>query len=109
MDAAGIDVAIEAVDVARMHDDRRMVSEAILLGRRPRRPIRQNLGFRALYNVVGIMLAVPGMLPPVFSAAQSLPDAAIMLNSAWVLPQRAAPTVHTIVSDEVRRLIHVML
>lgn len=109
MGAAGIDVAIEAVDVALMHDGRRIISEAMLLGRRARRPIRQNLGFRALYNIVGSILAVPSMLLPVFSAAQSLPDAAIMLNSAWVLPQRAAPAVHTIASDKVRRLIHMML
>jgi Cd2+/Zn2+-exporting ATPase/Cu+-exporting ATPase len=83
MGAAGTDVAIEAADVALMRDDWTLVPEAIRVGRRSARVIRQNLGFSALYNVVGITLAFLGVLPPVWAAAaQSLPDVAIMLNSA---------------------------
>jgi Cu+-exporting ATPase len=86
MGAAGTAVAIEAADVALMRDDWRMVPEAIGLGRRAARTIRQNLGFTALYNVVGITLAAVGLLPPVWAAAaQSLPDVAIMLNSSRLL------------------------
>jgi Cd2+/Zn2+-exporting ATPase/Cu+-exporting ATPase len=63
-----------------------MVPQAVLLGRRAARTIRQNLGFTALYNVVGIALAILGLLPPVWAAAaQSLPDVAIMLNSARLM------------------------
>jgi Cu+-exporting ATPase len=86
MGAAGTDVAIEAADVALMRDDWAMVPEAIGIGRRAARTIRQNLGFAALYNVAGIALAFLGLLPPVWAAAaQSLPDVAIMLNSARLL------------------------
>ncbi|HEY0606252.1 MAG TPA: cation-translocating P-type ATPase [Herpetosiphonaceae bacterium] len=86
MGAAGTDVAIEAADVALMRDDWRMVPEALRIGRRARRTIRQNLGFTALYNIAGITLAAIGVLPPVFAAAaQSLPDVAIMLNSARLM------------------------
>lgn len=86
MGAAGTDVAIEAADVALMRDDWRMVPEALRIGRRARRTIHQNLGFTAFYNIVGIALAAIGVLPPVFAAAaQSLPDVAIMLNSARLL------------------------
>jgi Cd2+/Zn2+-exporting ATPase/Cu+-exporting ATPase len=94
MGAAGTDVAIEAADVALLRDDWRMVPEAIRIGRRARRTIRQNLGFTALYNVVGISLAILGLLPPVWAAAaQSLPDVAIMLNSSRLLRVRRAQTM----------------
>jgi Cd2+/Zn2+-exporting ATPase/Cu+-exporting ATPase len=90
MGAAGTDVAIEAADVALMRDDWRMVPEAIRLGRRSARTIRQNLAFTAVYNAVGITLAALGLLPPVFAAAaQSLPDVGVMLNSARLL--RSSP------------------
>ena len=86
MGAAGTAVAIEAADVALMRDDWTMVPEAIRVGRRAARTIRQNLGFTALYNVVGISLAFLGLLPPVWAAAaQSLPDVAIMLNSSRLM------------------------
>lgn len=83
---AGTDVALEAADVALMRDDWSMVPEAIRIGKRSAITIRQNLGFTAAYNVVGIALAFLGILPPVWAAAaQSLPDGAIMLNSARLL------------------------
>jgi Cd2+/Zn2+-exporting ATPase/Cu+-exporting ATPase len=86
MGTGGTDVAIEAADVALVRDDWAMVPEAIRIGRRAARTIRQNLGFTALYNVVGISLAAVGVLPPVWAAAaQSLPDMAIMLNSGRLL------------------------
>ena len=86
MGAAGSAVALEAADVALMRDDWRLVPEALRIGRRSRRTIRQNLGFTALYNVVGLTLAATGVLPPVWAAAaQSLPDVVIMGNSARLL------------------------
>lgn len=94
MGVAGTDVALEAADVALMRDDWRTVPETIRLGRRAAGTIRQNLAFAAVYNVVGITLAFLGILPPVWAAAaQSIPDGAIMLNSARLVsagtPQRA--------------------
>ncbi len=56
MGAAGTAVALEAADVALVRDDWRMVPEAIRLGRRAARTVRQNLGFTAAYNVVGVPL-----------------------------------------------------
>jgi Cd2+/Zn2+-exporting ATPase/Cu+-exporting ATPase len=83
MGAAGTDVAIEAAHVALMRDDWRAVPEAVRVGRRAFQTIKQNLWFTAAYNVVGILLAATGWLPPVAAAAaQSLPDVAVMLNAA---------------------------
>ena len=75
MGVAGTDAAIEAAHVALMRDDWRAVPEAIRIGRRAFRTIKQNLWFTAAYNVVGIALAATGWLPPIgAAAAQSLPD-----------------------------------
>jgi Cd2+/Zn2+-exporting ATPase/Cu+-exporting ATPase len=86
MGVAGTDAAIEAADVALMRDDWRGVPEAVRIGRRTFRTIKQNLWFAAGYNVVGILLAAVGWLPPIVAAAaQSLPDVAVMVNSSRLL------------------------
>jgi P-type Cu+ transporter len=86
MGVAGTDAAIEAADVALMQDDWRVVPEAVRIGRRAFGTIKQNLWFTAGYNVVGMLLAAVGWLPPIAAAAaQSLPDVAVMLNSARLL------------------------
>jgi Cd2+/Zn2+-exporting ATPase/Cu+-exporting ATPase len=91
MGAAGTDAAIEAAHVALMRDDWRVVPDAIAIGRRAFRTIKQNLWFTAGYNVVGIALAATGWLPPIAAAAaQSLPDVAVMLNSSRLFRGRAA-------------------
>ncbi|MBA2521235.1 MAG: cation-translocating P-type ATPase [Chloroflexia bacterium] len=83
---AGAAVSLEAAGVALIRNDWAMVPEAIRIGRRSVRTIRQNLGFTAAYNVIGVALAAVGILPPVWAAAaQSLPDVAIMLNSSRLL------------------------
>lgn len=79
----------EAADVALLRDDWSLVPDTIRVGRRAAPTIRQNLAFAAVYNVVGIVLAATGILPPIWAAAaQSLPDVAILLNSARLLRSR---------------------
>jgi len=86
MGVAGTDAAIEAADVALMREDWLLVPEALRMGRRAARTIRQNLWFTAAYNMIGLGLAAAGLLPPVWAAAaQSLPDVGILLNSARLL------------------------
>jgi Cd2+/Zn2+-exporting ATPase/Cu+-exporting ATPase len=89
MGAAGTDAAIEAAHVALMQDDWCVVPEAIQIGRRAFRTIKQNLWFTAAYNLVGMLLAATGWLPPIAAAAaQSLPDVIVMLNSSRLLRTR---------------------
>lgn len=88
MGAAGTDVAIEAAHVALLRDDWRLVPELFVLTRRTMRVVRLNIGFTALYNVVGLTLAALGILPPILAAAaQSLPDLGILANSARLIRQ----------------------
>lgn len=88
MGAAGTDVAIEAAHVALMREDWTLVPELFRIARCTMRVVRINIGFTALYNVVGLSLAAVGILPPILAAAaQSLPDLGILANSARLLRQ----------------------
>jgi Cd2+/Zn2+-exporting ATPase/Cu+-exporting ATPase len=88
MGVAGADVAIEAAHVALMRDDWTLVPEALGIARRTMRVVTTNIGFTALYNLVGLSLAAFGLLPPILAAAaQALPDLGILGNSARLLRQ----------------------
>jgi Cd2+/Zn2+-exporting ATPase/Cu+-exporting ATPase len=89
MGAAGSDVAIEAAHIALMRDDWALVPEVIRIARRTMRVVKMNIGFTAVYNLVGLTLAAFGILPPILAAAaQSLPDLGILGNSSRLLRQQ---------------------
>ena len=86
MGVAGSDVAIEAAHVALMRDDWLLIPEALHVAKRTMGVVKLNIGFTAVYNLVGISLAAFGLLPPIFAAAlQSVPDLGMMANSARLL------------------------
>ena len=90
MGVHGTDVALSAAHLALLRDDWLLVPEALRIARRTMGVVKGNIGFTAVYNVVGIGLAAFGILPPIFAAAlQSIPDLGIMANSARLL--RVAP------------------
>jgi Cu+-exporting ATPase len=89
MGAAGTDVAVEAAHVALMRDDWTLVPEVFRIARRTMRVVKLNIGFTAVYNLVGLSLAALGFLPPILAAAaQSLPDLGILANSSRLLRQK---------------------
>ena len=89
MGAAGTDIAIEAAHVALMRDDWMLVPEVFQIARRTMRVVKTNIGFTAVYNLLGLSLAAFGILPPIFAAAaQSLPDLGILANSSRLLRQK---------------------
>lgn len=86
MGVAGTDVAMEAADVALMRDDWWLVPDAIRLGRRTFRTIRQNLLFGIAFNLLVMGAAATGLIGPVLAAApQAVPDVAVSLNAARLL------------------------
>jgi len=86
MGVAGTDVALEAADVALMRDDWMEVPQAIELGRRTYRTIRQNIVFGIGFNVLVIGLAAASLIGPVIAAAsQAVPDIAVALNASRLL------------------------
>lgn len=86
---SGTDVALDTAAIVLLRDDWRQLPALFHLARRTRRVIALNLGFTALYNLIGLALAALGYLPPVLAAAaQSLPDLGILGNSARLLRVR---------------------
>jgi len=80
---AGTDVAIETAGVILMKDDPADVAAALVLARRVRRKIKQNLFWAAIYNVIAIPLAA-GVLYPALG---------ILLKPAWAALAMSASTV----------------
>jgi Cd2+/Zn2+-exporting ATPase/Cu+-exporting ATPase len=86
---AATGAALEAADVALMKDDWTLVPEAVRIGREAFAVIRQNLLSAVAYNIIGVSLAVAGVLPPMIAAAgQIIPDVFILLNSGRLLRSR---------------------
>ncbi|HSQ61858.1 MAG TPA: heavy metal translocating P-type ATPase, partial [Polyangiaceae bacterium] len=82
----GTDVAVEASDVTLLRPDLRLVADAILLGRRATRVMKQNLLWALIYNVVMIPIAA-GVLYPSLGVQLSpvLASIAMALSSVSVV------------------------
>ena len=63
------------------------IPNAILLARSIHKRLRGNLLFAAIYNIVGVFLAVVGVLTPIIAAV-------IMLSSSFIVMSRAVGQYH---------------
>lgn len=82
---SGSDVAIEAADIALMRDEPRLVAAALEIAAKTQRKVRQNLLFAFAYNVLGIPLAMAGLLSPGFAGAAMAMSSVSVLTSALLL------------------------
>lgn len=82
---SGSDVAIEAADIALMRDEPRLVPAALEIAARTKAKVRQNLLFAFAYNVLGIPLAMAGLLSPGFAGAAMAMSSVSVLTSALLL------------------------
>ncbi len=64
----GTDVARSAADIVLVRDDLRVIPWLVDLSRESMKRVKQNLGWAVIYNLVGVGLAMAGLLQPVFSA-----------------------------------------
>ncbi|MBI5474688.1 MAG: heavy metal translocating P-type ATPase metal-binding domain-containing protein [Ignavibacteriae bacterium] len=82
---SGAEIAIESAPIALLRDDIALVAEAVEISRRTTAAVRQNLAWAFLYNVVGIVLAVLGLLNPFIAAIAMLASSiSVVLNSMRV-------------------------
>jgi heavy metal translocating P-type ATPase len=64
----GTDVARTAADIVLMRDDLKVIPWLFDLSRETMKRVKQNLGWAVIYNVIGVGLAMAGLLQPIFSA-----------------------------------------
>jgi Cu2+-exporting ATPase len=78
----GTDIALETSDLVFTRPDLGHLTLALVLARRTRRIIRQNLFWAFAYNVLAIPLAVAGQLTPIHAAAaMALSSVCVVGNS----------------------------
>jgi Cu+-exporting ATPase len=97
--ASGTDVAMQAAGITLMRGDPGLVADAVAVSQRTYAKIRQNLGWAFVYNVVGIPLAVFGLLNPVLAgAAMALSSVSVVANA--LLLRRWQPQHTTIINTK---------
>jgi P-type E1-E2 ATPase len=79
---SGADIAIEAAPLVLIHNSLGAITETLDLARGAFRVVRQNLFWAFAYNMVGITLAVVGVLTPILAAgAMVLSSLSVIGNS----------------------------
>ncbi len=89
MGGVGSDIAVDAADIAIVHDDIRELPHLVALSRRTMRTIIVNMSFSMALNFVAILLAVTGILTPVVGAlVHNAGSVLVVANSALLLRWR---------------------
>jgi heavy metal translocating P-type ATPase len=79
---SGTEIAIESATITLLRDDIALVPEALDISRRSFAAVKQNLAWAFLYNSIGIVLAVFGLLSPFMAAFAMLASSiSVVLNS----------------------------
>ena len=77
--SSGTDIAMKAAAIVLMNNSLSKVVDVFFLARKTLRIVRQNLFWAFFYNVLGIALAVAGILNPILAAG------AMLLSSVFVV------------------------
>jgi Cu+-exporting ATPase len=79
---SGTDIAIESADITLMKEDLNSIAAAILLSRKTMNKIKQNLFWAFIYNIIGIPIAVSGLLSPIIAGgAMAFSSVSVVINS----------------------------
>ena len=83
----GTDVARTAADIVLVRDDLRVIPWLVDLSRESMKRVRQNLGWAVIYNLIGVALAMTGLLLPVFSAFAMVASSIFVTTNAMKMNQ----------------------
>lgn len=78
----GTDVARTAADIVLMRDDLKVIPWLFDLSREAMKRVKQNLGWAVIYNVIGVGLAMAGLLQPIFSAFAMIASSIFVTTNA---------------------------
>ena len=81
----GTDVAMHTAGITLMRPEPQLVADAIDVARATRQKIRQNLFWAFAYNLVGLPLAMAGLLSPVIAGAAMAMSSVSVMASALML------------------------
>ena len=85
----GADIAMGAAPVVLVSGSLAKVEEAFRMGAKTTRVVRQNLFWAFFYNIVGITLALTGVLTPIFAAAAMLLSSTSVVANSMRLTRQA--------------------
>jgi len=83
----GTDVARTAADIVLVRDDLRVIPWLVDLSRESMKRVKQNLGWAVIYNLIGVALAMTGLLQPVFSAFAMVASSIFVTTNAMKMNQ----------------------
>lgn len=78
----GTDVARTAADIVLMRDDLTVIPWLFDLSREAMKRVKQNLGWAVIYNLIGVGLAMAGLLQPVFAAFAMIASSIFVTSNA---------------------------
>jgi Cu2+-exporting ATPase/Cu+-exporting ATPase len=78
----GADVTREAADISLLGNDLTQVAWTVALARRVYRTIAWNLGWAFVYNLIGVGLAMAGLLHPVIAAVAMVVSSALVVGNS---------------------------
>ncbi|MEP7099768.1 MAG: heavy metal translocating P-type ATPase [Burkholderiales bacterium] len=81
----GSDVAMQAAGITLLRGELALVARAIAISRMTHAKIRQNLFWALAYNVIGIPLAMAGLLSPVVAGAAMAASSVSVVGNALLL------------------------
>ncbi len=89
----GVDITRETADVSLIGSDLRQVAWTINLARQTYRAIRQNLWWAFFYNILGVGLALAGVLHPIVSAMAMVLSNLFVVGNSLRLARPTTPEV----------------
>jgi len=87
----GTDVAQSAANVVLVGDDLRAVYKLIEISHLAMRKVRQNLAWAFFYNLIGVGLAVSGLLQPVWAALAMVVSSVVVTTNAMGVRKNSYP------------------